>query len=77
LGSNEAAFEFHQRQWATIPAYFSEGLTHRTYPQETVLPFLRPVETLGEGAFGAVSVLTLPGAQHSFSSIGRQGVWPP
>jgi hypothetical protein len=74
MKSTEAAFMFYEHQWATIPALFVEGITHRTYHQKTVLPFLRPVEPLGEGAFGTVSLVTLAGTQHRFTGLQRDGV---
>ena len=68
-GDVEAAQKFYDLQWSAIPALFAQDFTHRTYHQKTILPFLGKEESLGEGGFGQVSIVTLAGSQHQFHNL--------
>lgn len=68
---DEAAHDFYEKQWSAIPAFFEDDLTHRTYHQRTILPFLGREKGLGEGGFGEVSAVTLAGSQYRFHGLSQ------
>lgn len=74
LGSQSKAKDFYKRQWEVLAPVFDGSSIHRTYDKDTILPFTRPVKELGDGAFGVVSMITLPNTQHRFENIHTEQV---
>jgi hypothetical protein len=73
-GDDATARDFYEKQWSAIPVFFRDNLTHRTHHQRTILPFVGKEETLNEGGFGEVCIVTLARSQHRFPSFSQAAV---
>ena len=75
LDSEISAKEFYDKQWEFVAPIFTPGLTHRTFSDMTILPFLwtKALRTW-EGGFGMLEEVTLHGLHHRFSNSKLQDV---
>ena len=66
-GKQAIAMEFESMQWEVTLPFFRRERTCRLFRGETIIPFITK-DCLGEGAFGDVYNVSIPGGQHGFGN---------
>lgn len=59
---------FLELQWEFLAPYFSKEKIHRIFHTDTILPFERR-SYVGEGNFGAISEVLIPGIHQAITSV--------
>ena len=65
--------EFYDTQWAFSAPIFGSNLQHRILHDKCILPF-QEIEEKGEGGFGVVSKVSLPGKHQAILSSDKEKV---